>query len=92
MKHRVFFSFHYMKDSWRAGQVRNMGVLEGNPPVSTNEWEEVKQKGNNNILQTYTYVIENLDDNKRTKKIDYILSLRGTDTYQDLKTILLMLH
>lgn len=44
------------------------------------------QKGNNNILQTYTYVIENLDDNKRTKKIDYILSLRGTDTYQDLKT------
>lgn len=44
------------------------------------------QKGNNNILQTYTYVIENLDDNKRTKKIDYILSLRGTDTYQDLRT------
>ena len=44
------------------------------------------QKDDNNILQTYTYVIENLDDNKRTKKIDYILSLRGTDTYQDLKT------
>jgi len=40
MKHRVFFSFHYAKDSWRAGQVRNMGVLEGTPPVSTNEWEK----------------------------------------------------
>lgn len=44
------------------------------------------KKDENYILQTYTYVIENLDDNKRTKKNDYILSLRGTDTYQDLKT------
>ena len=58
MKHRVFFSFHYMKDSWRAGQVRNMGVLEGNPPVSTNEWEEVKQKGNNNIER---WIAQNMD-------------------------------
>lgn len=44
------------------------------------------QKEEKSILQTYTYVIENLDDNKRTKKIDYILSLQGTDAYPDLKT------
>lgn len=44
------------------------------------------QKEDKNILQTYTYVIENMDDNNRTKKIDYILSINGTDAYQDLKT------
>ena len=27
---RVFFSFHYRPDNWRAGQVRNMGLVEGN--------------------------------------------------------------
>lgn len=30
MKHRVFFSFEYNKDNWRAGQVRNMGKVDGN--------------------------------------------------------------
>ena len=44
-KRQVFFSFHYGNDSWRAGQVRNIGVLEGNSPVSSNDWEEVKRKG-----------------------------------------------
>jgi hypothetical protein len=29
---KVFYSFHYMPDAWRASQVRNMGVVEG--PVS----------------------------------------------------------
>ena len=49
MAHRVFYSFHYAKDAWRAGQVRNMGILEGDQPVTSNEWEEVKQKGVKNI-------------------------------------------
>ena len=44
------------------------------------------QKDDKSILQTYTYVIENLDDNNRTKKIDYILSIQGTEAYPDLKT------
>ena len=44
-KRQVFYSFHYAKDSWRAAQVKNMGVVEGNTPVSANEWEEVKRKG-----------------------------------------------
>ena len=48
-KRQVFYSFHFNNDSWRAGQVRNMGVVEGNPPVSSNEWEEVKRKGDDSI-------------------------------------------
>jgi len=42
---KVFFSFHFKNDSWRASQVRNMGVIEGNTPVSDNDWEVVKKQG-----------------------------------------------
>ena len=46
---KVFFSFHYNNDAWRVQQIRNMGVIEGNIPVSSNDWEEVKRKGDDNI-------------------------------------------
>ncbi|MCY4623956.1 MAG: TIR domain-containing protein [Chloroflexi bacterium] len=42
---RVFFSFHYKPDNWRAGQVRNMGMVEGNAAVSDNDWETVTRGG-----------------------------------------------
>lgn len=45
MARRIFFSFHFKADSWRAGQVRNTGVLEGNAPVTDNDWEDVKKGG-----------------------------------------------
>ena len=45
MARQVFFSFHFDDDSWRASQVRNMGALEGNQPVSDNDWEVVKKGG-----------------------------------------------
>ena len=48
-KRRVFFSFHYERDAWRAAQIRNAGVLEGNAPVTDNAWEEVKRGGNQAI-------------------------------------------
>lgn len=48
-KRQVFYSFHFDNDSWRAGQVRNIGVVEGNTPVSSNDWEEVKRKGEDSI-------------------------------------------
>jgi len=41
----VFYSFHYGADAWRAGKVRNMGVVEGLEPVSDNDWETVKKGG-----------------------------------------------
>lgn len=43
MARKAFYSFHYIPDNWRASQVRNMGVLEGNKPASDNDWEEVKK-------------------------------------------------
>ena len=49
MKRRVFFSFHYEKDNWRASQIRNMGILEGNPPISDNDWESIKREGDKAI-------------------------------------------
>ena len=45
MARRVFFSFHYKPDNWRTAEVRNMGVVEGNAPVSDNDWETVKRGG-----------------------------------------------
>ena len=49
MTRKVFYSFYYKQDSWRAGQVRNIGVVEGNEPVRDNEWEEVKSSGDSAI-------------------------------------------
>lgn len=48
-KRRVFYSFHFEQDSWRAGQVREIGVLEGNQPASDNDWENIKRKGDTDI-------------------------------------------
>ena len=45
MKRRVFYSFHYEPDNWRASQVRNIGVIEGNRPATDNDWETVKRGG-----------------------------------------------
>lgn len=45
MARRSFYSFHYAPDSWRAGQVRNMGVVDGNVPVSDNDWSQVTRGG-----------------------------------------------
>ena len=49
MARKCFYSFHYDPDNWRASQVRNMGVIEGNQPVSDNDWESVKKGGDQAI-------------------------------------------
>lgn len=48
-KRRVFYSFYYKEDAWRASQVRNIGVVEGNRPATDNDWEEVKRGGDEAI-------------------------------------------
>ena len=45
MARKTFYSFHYKPDASRAGQVRNIGVVEGNTPVSDNDWETVTGGG-----------------------------------------------
>ena len=49
MARKCFFSFYYKLDNWRASQVRNMGKIEGNKPVSDNDWETVTGGGDSKI-------------------------------------------
>lgn len=43
MKRKVFYSFHFDNDVMRVQQIRNMGLLEGDEPVSPNTWEQIKR-------------------------------------------------
>lgn len=49
MAKRVFYSFQFKPDHWRASQVRNIGTIEGNKPASDNDWEAVVNKGDSAI-------------------------------------------
>lgn len=55
MDRRVFFSFHYEKDIWRAGQVRNSWVTKPDRESAgfwdAASWEEVKKKGEEAIKE-----------------------------------------
>lgn len=65
-KKQVFFSFHFDNDVMRIQQIRNIGVIEGNTPVSVNEWEEVKKKGDNAIEKW-------IDDNMKYRSCVVVL-------------------
>jgi len=48
MAHRAFFSFHYEKDVWRAGVVRNSDVTKNDVDaewIDGSIWEEAKKQG-----------------------------------------------
>jgi hypothetical protein len=49
MARRVFFSFHYERDIWRASQVRNSWVMKPDRESAgfwdAASWEEVKKRG-----------------------------------------------
>jgi hypothetical protein len=48
MARHTFFSFHYERDVWRAGQVRNSWVTKDRDAAGfwdKAKWEEVKKKG-----------------------------------------------
>lgn len=57
-KRQVFYSFHFDNDVMRVQQIRNIGALEDNTPVSPNEWEEVKKKGDAGIKK---WINDNMD-------------------------------
>ena len=70
-KRQVFYSFHYDNDVFRVQQVRNIGSLEENKPVSPNEWEQVKKGGDASIKQW-------IDDNLKYKSC--LVVLIGSET------------
>ncbi|WP_198399996.1 TIR domain-containing protein [Bradyrhizobium yuanmingense] len=52
MARYTFFSFHYERDVWRAGQVRNSWVTKERAAagfLDSAKWEEVKKKGEDAI-------------------------------------------
>src|SRR5688572_19391309 len=49
MARKVYFSFHYKPDCWRAATVRNIGAVEGNKPAADNDWESVTKGGDEAI-------------------------------------------
>lgn len=65
-KRQVFYSFHYIPDNWRVSQVRNIGQIEDNKPVSDNQWEKVKKIGNNEIKKW-------IDDNLKNRSCLVVL-------------------
>lgn len=83
---RTFYSFHYKPDNWRASQVRNMGVVDGNRPCADNDWEAVTQGGDEKIkkwiagqLQGKSCVIVLIGGNTAGRKwINYEI-IRGWD-------------
>lgn len=66
MARRAFYSFHYKPDNWRASQVRNMGVIEGNKPATDNDWETIK-KGGDSAIQRW------IDDQLDGKSVAIVL-------------------
>lgn len=71
MARRVFYSFYYNQDNWRASQVRNIGKVEGNKPVSDNDWETVTSKGDKAIQKW-------IDDQLNGRSCTVVLIGRGT--------------
>ncbi len=55
MARKVFFSFHFEADHWRAYQVRNTGKVEGNNPAEDSDWERIKRGGEGAIRQWIDY-------------------------------------
>ena len=61
MVRKVFFSFHFDNDVFRVQQIRNIGALQDNKPISTNEWETVKRGGDVAIKRWIDNTIKNCD-------------------------------
>lgn len=68
---KAFYSFHFGKDVFRAGQVRNIGAVEGDQVVDDNSWEQVKKKGDEGI--------KNWIDSQM-KSCDVVIVLVGEET------------
>ncbi len=52
MIRKIFFSFHYERDAWRAGQVRNSDMIPNEDElgyIDAVEWEKIQRQGNDSI-------------------------------------------
>lgn len=72
-KRQVFYSFHYDNDVFRVQQIRNIGSIEENSPVSINQWETIK-RGGDKAIQKW------IGENMRYRSC--IVVLVGEETYK----------
>jgi len=67
MARRVFFSFHYERDIWRANQVRNSWVTKPDREAAgfwdAAEWEKVKRQGEDAVKR---WIDRNLEETSVT--------------------------
>ena len=47
----VFYSFHYDRDAARVQQVMNMGLVEGQTLLNSQDWEAVRRRGDTAIQE-----------------------------------------
>ncbi len=73
IKRQVFYSFHYGNDVRRVAQIRNIGAIEENKPVSENDWEKVKKSGDAAIKRW-------INDNMQNRSC--VIVLIGEETYK----------
>lgn len=62
MARRVFFSFHYQRDSWRVNQVRNIPEITGCAAAGFQDaslWKETEKKGDADIKKLIDKGLEN---------------------------------
>lgn len=71
MAKKVFYSFHFDNDVMRVQQIRNIGSIEDNKPVSANEWEAVR-RGSDAAIEKW------IDENMKYR--DCVVVLIGEDT------------
>ena len=57
-KRQVFYSFHFDNDVMCVQQIRNIGAIEDNKPVSANDWEKIKKSGDDAIKK---WIADNMD-------------------------------
>lgn len=62
MTRKVFYSFNFRQDSQRVAKIKNMGVVEGQTILSSNDWEEVKAGGDRAIR---AWIHEQMDGKSR---------------------------
>ncbi len=70
---KIFYSFRFEDDVMRVQQIRNIGFIEDNRPVTPNKWEEIKKGGQS--------AIQNWIDNNIARS-ECVVVLIGENTYQ----------
>ena len=84
---KIFYSFRFDDDVMRVQQIRNIGVIEDNKPVTPNKWEEIKRGGDlairkwidSNISRSECVVVLIGENTYKSKWVDYEIKKAWAD-------------